>query len=173
MSVLDCTYSQSEKNATHTGCREEGFEPDGAVGGHALFADALVATREEEADPTRAELREHVAHLLCLFPRDEFLFVAVRRADRLRDDRLLEDEVQPGHEPVVLAQRPSAGAVEDVRGWIRHGRSVLDVRVRLKGWVALVVPPTVDLHDGEGRVHRVGAVIEHERRQVRGARIII
>ncbi len=51
-----------------------------------------------------------------------------------------------------------AGAVEDVRGRISHNLSVLDVEVRLYVGVAQVVPPIVDLYDGEGRVRRVGGM---------------
>ncbi len=150
-----------------------GDKPDGAVFGRAVpIADAVVASPEEDADATRSELREQAAHIHRVFPRAEILVRSVRGADRLWDFWLPEDVSEPGDVPVVCAKRPFAGAVEDERGRIRHGPSVLGVEVRLCVGVARVVPPTVDLYDGEGRVRRVGAVFEHERRQVRGARII-
>ncbi len=57
-----------------------------------------------------------------------------------------------------LTRRPAACAVEDVRDRITRGLKVLDISVRLFVWLARVVPTTVDLYDGEGRVRRAGAV---------------
>src|SRR6266702_4068094 len=108
-------YSQLEKNATRIGCREERDELDHTVGHAVPFADTVVATREEDADATHTELREQVARLHYVSPRAPILVDAVRRTDRLRDPRLVEDEVKPGEVQVFCAQRPSAGAVEDVR----------------------------------------------------------
>src|SRR6266702_4542333 len=134
-------YSQLEKNATRIGCREERDELDHTVGHAVPFADTVVATREEDADATHTELREQVARLHYVSPRAPILVDAVRRTDRLRDPRLVEDEVKPGEVQVFCAQRPSAGAVEDVRRRIRHGLSVLGVDVRLGVGVARIVPP--------------------------------
>src|SRR6266702_3610752 len=84
-------YSQLEKNATRIGCREERDELDHTVGHAVPFADTVVATREEDADATHTELREQVARLHYVSPRAPILVDAVRRTDRLRDPRLVED----------------------------------------------------------------------------------
>ena len=97
----------------------------------------------------------------------------VRRADRLRNAPLPEDVIEPGNEPIVRPQVPTAGAVEYVRSWTSHGFRVLDVHACLSIRVARVVPLVLNLFDLGGRIRRVEAVFApHKCYQVRWARIV-
>jgi len=111
-----------------TGWRKERDELDGTVLGHAVpFANAVVATREEDADATRAQLCEEVAQLDCIFLRTVLLVDGERRAYRQGDAIQLEEVSEPGLEGVALAIGPSTSAVEGVRGRIRQALSVLHI----------------------------------------------
>src|SRR6266702_3359263 len=135
-------------------------------------ANTLVEALIFVAEATGAELRVQGAHEHCMALRVFILIFAIRYADRLRDAWLFDDVEQPGEIPVFPSRRSAAGAVENVGGRVRHGLSVLDVDVRLDAGFSWVVPSAVDRYDGVGRVGRVRAVSEHERGEVRRARIV-
>ena len=63
--------------------------------------------------------------------------------------------------------------VEDERGRVRHGASVLDFDVRLIADVALVIPVAVHLFDGEGCGCCGGVKVSHEFIQIPLARVFI
>src|SRR6266702_5013103 len=145
------------------------------------MADATVAAWEEDASATRTELREQVAQGRCILQWEIFLVVTIRNTDRLRDDRLGYDVVEPHQESVARSwfvasryhQHLAADAVEVVRCRVRYGLRILHVEVRLEGGVALVVIAAIDLLDGVGRIYRVRATFVHELLQIRWSRIFV
>jgi hypothetical protein len=110
----------------------------------------------------QAETCEQVAHVLCIVSRVELFNVAVRDGDRLWDDRLVKDVFEPGEVPVLRARLPAAGAVEDVRGRVRHALSVLHVDGCTGTGVTRVILPVADLYNREVRANCIGAIIAHE-----------
>jgi hypothetical protein len=123
------------------------------------MADTVIAARDEHSDAQRTELCKQVAHgdRISRFDR-LFASETVRYADGIWDERLDEQELEQVEKRIrrgawLEGVRPihATGAVEDERGRVRHGRGVLDVGVRLRAGVVLVVPAAVRKHDGVGR----------------------
>ncbi len=114
-----CTVRKWRKNATRTGrgeCGEE-LDPARTIVDYAVpTADAIVASRGDNAGATRAEPHEQVAQRYCIVFREILLDVAIRRADRLWDLWLVDHVF----EPLEVALLASAdGAVVDEWGRVR------------------------------------------------------
>ncbi len=139
---------------------------------HTYTADAIVASRGDNAGATRAEPHEQVAQRYCIVFREILLDVAIRRADRLWDLWLVDHVF----EPLEVALLASAdGAVVDEWGRVRasDGLGVLGVDVRpLVGFAWDSEVSATDLHEGECRVVPVDAMFVHEGRQIVLARVI-
>src|SRR6266702_6047440 len=101
------------------------------------------------------------------------MFVAaIRYADRLRDALLLQQDFEPVSERIPHGQR-EAHAVVDEWGWVRYGRSVLNVVVQLQVGLVWIIPAAVDRDDIVGRVGPISAIFIHEYPQIIWARVLL